>query len=156
MRTTNWILTAALLVSVSAAAQQAANSQASAQPATPDTTQTAQPLQQEAAPAQEPQSTPVASQPAAGSAQQPSAQSIAPPATVPAPTTMDQVVNLFIEREHGLIKALSNGAVVHQISVPWHWGTYTTSEQGVTGDSLNDLIVLSGDPNTSIEDKTFT
>ena len=30
------------------------------------------------------------------------------------------------------------------------------SEQGVTGDSLNDLIVLSGDPNTSIEDKTFS
>src|SRR6201987_107621 len=32
---------------------------------------------------------------------------MAPPATVPAPTTMDQVVNLFIEREHGLIKALA-------------------------------------------------
>jgi formate dehydrogenase major subunit len=46
--------------------------------------------------------------------------------------------------------------LVHQISVPWHWGTYATSEQGVTGDSLNDLIVLSGDPNTSIEDKTFS
>jgi formate dehydrogenase major subunit len=40
--------------------------------------------------------------------------------------------------------------------VPWHWGTYTTSEQGVTGDTMNDLIALSGDPNTSIEDKTFT
>jgi hypothetical protein len=26
----------------------------------------------------------------------------------------------------------------------------------VTGDSLNDLVVLSGDPNTSIEDKTFS
>jgi hypothetical protein len=26
----------------------------------------------------------------------------------------------------------------------------------VTGDSSNDLIVLSGDPNTSIEDKTFS
>ena len=49
-----------------------------------------------------------------------------------------------------------DGGLVHQISVPWHWGTYTTSEQGVTGDSLNDLIVLSGDPNTSIEDKTFS
>jgi hypothetical protein len=49
-----------------------------------------------------------------------------------------------------------DGGFVHQISVPWHWGTYTTSEQGVTGDSLNDLIVLSGDPNTSIEDKTFS
>jgi len=49
-----------------------------------------------------------------------------------------------------------DGRIVHQISVPWHWGTHTTSEQGVTGDSMNDLIALSGDPNTSIEDKTFT
>jgi formate dehydrogenase major subunit len=49
-----------------------------------------------------------------------------------------------------------DGRIVHQISVPWHWGTYTTSEQGVTGDTMNDLIALSGDPNTSIEDKTFT
>ncbi len=49
-----------------------------------------------------------------------------------------------------------DGEIVHQISVPWHWGTHTSSEQGVTGDSLNDLIVLSGDPNTSIEDKTFS
>jgi formate dehydrogenase major subunit len=46
--------------------------------------------------------------------------------------------------------------IVHQISLPWHWGTFTTSEQGVAGDSANDLIVLSGDPNTSIEDKTFS
>ncbi|HEX3684259.1 MAG TPA: hypothetical protein VHU83_17120, partial [Bryobacteraceae bacterium] len=30
------------------------------------------------------------------------------PATVLAPTTMDQVVNLFIEREHALIKMLSD------------------------------------------------
>jgi formate dehydrogenase major subunit len=48
------------------------------------------------------------------------------------------------------------GRTVHQISIPWHWGGLTTSEQGVTGDSLNDLVVLSGDPNTSIEDKTFS
>ncbi len=45
---------------------------------------------------------------------------------------------------------------VHQISMPWHWGTFKTSEQGVTGDSLNDISALSGDPNTSIEDKTFS
>jgi formate dehydrogenase major subunit len=49
-----------------------------------------------------------------------------------------------------------DGRIVHQISVPWHWGTHVTSEQGVTGDTMNDLIALSGDPNTSIEDKTFT
>jgi formate dehydrogenase major subunit len=48
------------------------------------------------------------------------------------------------------------GRPLHQISVPWHWGSFTTTEQGTTGDSLNDLVVLSGDPNTSIEDKTFS
>ena len=94
MRTWNWILTAALLASMSAAAQQAAESQPSAQTPAPDATQTAQPSQQ-AAPA-----------PAQTQASQPA--TIAPPPTVAAPTTMDQVVNLFIQREHGLIKMLSN------------------------------------------------
>jgi peptidase M48-like protein len=88
MRTSNWILTAALLASTSAIAQQAADSQPSAQPA-PDATQTSQP-----------------SEPAA-QAQAP-AVAVPLPAPVAAPTTMDQVVNLFIEREHGLIKVLSN------------------------------------------------
>jgi Peptidase family M48 len=83
MRTWKMILTAALLASMSAAAQQAADSQPSAQSAAPDATQTAQPSQQ-VAPS-------TATQPAAA----------------PAPTTMDQVVNLFIEHEHGLIKMLS-------------------------------------------------
>jgi hypothetical protein len=45
---------------------------------------------------------------------------------------------------------------VHQISMPWHWGTFTTNEQGVTGDTVNDIVVLSGDPNVSIEDKSFS
>jgi formate dehydrogenase major subunit len=45
--------------------------------------------------------------------------------------------------------------VVHTISLPWHWGFYTTNEQGTTGDSANDLVALTGDPNVSIEDKTF-
>jgi formate dehydrogenase major subunit len=74
---------------------------------------------------------------------------------------------MVISTERGEIEARANvtrrvgplrvdGGLVHQISVPWHWGSYTTSGQGVTGDSLNDLIVLSGDPNTSIEDKTFS
>jgi formate dehydrogenase major subunit len=44
---------------------------------------------------------------------------------------------------------------VHQISMPWHWGSYTTNAQGVTGDAANDLVPLSGDPNVSIEDKSF-
>ncbi|HEX8811407.1 MAG TPA: M48 family metalloprotease [Terracidiphilus sp.] len=90
MRTWKAILTAALLASMSAAAQQAADAQSSAQPPAPDATQTAQPSQ------------PSTAAPAAAQA-----GTIPPPAAAPAPTTMDQVVNLFIEREHGLIKALS-------------------------------------------------
>ncbi len=97
MRTSNWILTAALLASMSAVAQQAADSQPTAQPAAPDATQTSQPTQ--SAPA------PDAAQPA--QAQAP-ATALPLPAPAAAPTTMDQVVTLFIEREHGLIKALSN------------------------------------------------
>jgi hypothetical protein len=88
MRTWKAILTAALLASMGAAAQQAAEQQPSAQPPAPDATQTAQSSQQ---------ATPAAAQ----------AASIAPPAPSPAPTTMDQVVTLFIEHEHGLIKALA-------------------------------------------------
>src|SRR3954452_18168529 len=56
----------------------------------------------------------------------------------------------------GRIRPLTVGdRVVHQISLPWHWGTYTTNDQGVTGDSANDLVPLTGDPNVSIEDKSF-
>jgi Peptidase family M48 len=101
MRTWKAILTAALLASMSAAAQQAAEQQPSAQPPAPDATQTAQSSQQAA---------PATAQPAQTQAAQPTgaqAGAIAPPAPAPAPTTMDQVVTLFIEREHGLIKALA-------------------------------------------------
>src|ERR1700726_2463609 len=83
MRIWKAILTAALLASMSAAAQQAADSQPSAPTPAPDATQTAQP------------------QPVA-----PSTTTQAP-AALPAPTTMEEVVNLFIEREHGLIKMLA-------------------------------------------------
>ena len=48
-----------------------------------------------------------------------------------------------------------DGRTIHQISLPWHWGSFTTSSLGVTGDAANDLSPLSGDPNVSIEDKTF-
>jgi hypothetical protein len=110
MRTWKAILTAVLLASMSAAAQQAAGSQPSAQPTAPDATQTAQPSQQ-AAPAADPQTQQAQqSQPATAPAAQPAAPqavSLAPPAPAAAPTTMDQVVNLFIEREHGLIKVLA-------------------------------------------------
>jgi len=108
MRTSNWILTAALLVSIGTAAQQATDSQAPTQSPATAAAQTADPSQQ-AAPApdaQQPAAT--ASQPGQTSAQSAPVQTMAPPPALPAPTTMDQVVNLFIEREHGLIKALSN------------------------------------------------
>ena len=43
-------------------------------------------------------------------------------------------------------------ATIHQVGLPWHWGCGGP----VTGDAANDLIVLSGDPNTSIhESKAF-
>jgi len=108
MRTLNLFLTAALLASMSAAAQQAADSQPSAQPAAPDATQTAQPAPAAPDAAQPTQAAaaPDQTQPAQTQASQPAV--IPPPAVVAAPTTMDQVVNLFIEREHGLIKMLSN------------------------------------------------
>ena len=72
-------LVAALLSSMSAAAQQAATSQSAA------SATTAQPV-------------PQASAPAAPAEQ---------PAVAPAPTTMDQVVDLFIQREHALIQMLA-------------------------------------------------
>jgi formate dehydrogenase major subunit len=44
------------------------------------------------------------------------------------------------------------GRVVHQVALPWHWG-YAGVDKG---DITNDLIVLSGDPNVSIQDsKSF-
>ncbi len=87
MSISKWIFTAALLVSVSAAAQQPSDAQNSAPNATP--APTAQP---------------------SAAAQGTAAQSTAPaptPSALPQPTTMDQVVDRFIEREHGLMKALS-------------------------------------------------
>jgi hypothetical protein len=83
MRTVKTMLTAALVAalmsSMSVAAQQAANSQPAA------SATTAQPAPQASAPAT------------------PAEQ----PIVAPAPTTMDQVVDLFIQREHALIKMLA-------------------------------------------------
>src|SRR5580700_6922274 len=107
MRTWKWMFTAALLVSVSAAAQQPSESQPSAQPnaaaatssvptpAASDATSPAQTADAQAAQASQPQG------PQQGSAPAPT------PSALPQPTTMDQVVDRFIEREHGLMKALS-------------------------------------------------
>jgi formate dehydrogenase major subunit len=48
------------------------------------------------------------------------------------------------------------GRTVHQVCLPWHWGTFKTNPQGVTGDSVNDLVAISGDPNVTIhESKAF-
>ena len=48
------------------------------------------------------------------------------------------------------------GGVLHQICLPWHFGSYASTEQGVTGDAVNDLVAMSGDPNVSIhESKAF-
>jgi formate dehydrogenase major subunit len=46
-----------------------------------------------------------------------------------------------------------DGRMVHQISLPWHWG-YSEPH---SGDSTNDLGAISGEPNVSIqESKAFT
>jgi hypothetical protein len=113
MRTSKLMLTAALLIAVSAAAQQPADTQTSAQP-NATATQTAQPSApadaEQAAPATAPSTasvaTPSSTQPQAA----PQATTAPPPtpSALPQPTTMDQVVDRFIEREHGLMKALSN------------------------------------------------
>ena len=104
MRTSNWMLAAALLTGITTAAQQAA--QPAAQPAQPSQPVTAVPVQAQPAAAPADQSQAAQPEPAATpSAPAPQAPA---PAPVAAPTTMDQVVSLFIEREHGLIKMLSN------------------------------------------------
>jgi hypothetical protein len=110
MRTSIWIFNAALLAGslvATSAAQQATDSQAAdSQPSTPPSVSDVAPKAQPVLPAV---STQQSAQPDSSQASQPSASaSVAttPPATA-APTTMDQVVNLFIEREHGLIKMLA-------------------------------------------------
>ena len=92
MRTSKLIFTAALLVSVSAAAQQAADVQPAAKADATAPTQ-----------AQSTQAQPSASQAQASAGTAPAPT----PSALPAPTTMDQVVDRFIEREHGLMKALA-------------------------------------------------
>ena len=123
MRTSKWMFIAALLVSASVAAQQPSESQPLSPAANGPLPTDAQPLSVGSVPqiAGRP-ATDGSAQTAAASAAQPQApqaqasSSQAQPATAPAPTpsalpqptTMDQVVDRFIEREHGLMKALSN------------------------------------------------
>jgi formate dehydrogenase major subunit len=45
-----------------------------------------------------------------------------------------------------------DGRTVHQVAMPWHWGFAGPSK----GDTANDLLTMSGDPNVSIqESKAF-
>ena len=87
MRTMSWMLAASLTMSWGAVAQQATDSQPAAPVAAPAVTPAA---------AASPQS--------AGTA----VVTPTAPAAIAQPTTMDQVVDIFIQREHGLMKALAN------------------------------------------------
>lgn len=110
MSTSNWMLAAALLTGITTAAQEAAQPAAqSVQPSQPVTAVQVQD-QPVAAPADQSQATQPAATQSAPQSTAPAPVAAAPAAapTTPAPTTMDQVVTLFIEREHGLIKMLSN------------------------------------------------
>src|ERR1700756_3719975 len=94
MRTLNWMVLATLLLSLTAVAQNAADTQTTAQPAS---VQTPAPAQDPGQPATPP------------AAQTPTPVANAQPAAVqsgPQPTTMDQVVDRFVFREKGLIKML--------------------------------------------------
>jgi hypothetical protein len=96
------MVTAALLVSLSAAAQQAANSSSPAPAPAPNASHGSQSSQPSAA----------AAQPASAPASQPADAQSAPvaeplPVPAPAPNTMEDVVNLFIQHEHDLIKMLA-------------------------------------------------
>jgi len=98
MRTLNWMVSATLLLSLSAVAQQPADSQPTSQPATMQTTAPA------STPDAAPATTPTA-QPTQSTTPAPNAQPAPPPAGTQ-PTTMDQVVDRFVLREKGLIKML--------------------------------------------------
>jgi hypothetical protein len=100
MRTLNWMVSATLLLSLSAVAQQPADSQTTSQPATTMSAPAATPDQTTAQTAQ-PATTPQVPSPAPAANAQP-----APPQAAPQPTTMDQVVDRFVMREKGLIKML--------------------------------------------------
>jgi hypothetical protein len=109
MRTSKWMITAALLVSMSAVAQQAADQQSAQPPAqspAPAVTPTDASQQPAATAGPADGSQPAATQ--SGQAAAPALAEPTPPPVEPTPVTMDQVVNLFILREHGLIKMLSN------------------------------------------------
>jgi len=99
MRTSKWMLTAALLGSVSAAPQQPSASQTSGQPNVPEPTQSV--------PRSASSDAARAAAPSSQSETQAAIEPAPAPSAQPQPTTMDQVVDRFIEREHGLMKVLA-------------------------------------------------
>jgi hypothetical protein len=93
MRTWKWMLTAFLLITLSAMAQQAA-----------DQSSTSSPAQASAAGSQTATTPAATAQPAASQAANPASAS----AATAAPTTMDQVVDRSIAREHALMEMLKS------------------------------------------------
>jgi Peptidase family M48 len=107
MRTLNWMVTATLLLSLSAVAQNPAVAQPTSQPASVQTSAPAATPDQAQPAASQPQASPAqTSAPASSQASAPANAQPAPPQAGPQPTTMDQVVDRFVMREKGLIKML--------------------------------------------------
>jgi hypothetical protein len=104
MRTWKWMLTAFLLITLGAMAQQTTDQSSSSNAAQSSAAQSSAP---QPAPASAPTAQPAASQPANPAPVQPAAAPPAGAATAP-PTTMDQVVDRAIEREHALMEMLKN------------------------------------------------
>jgi hypothetical protein len=104
MRTWNGIVTAFLLVTLSAAAQQTAGQSSQAPANSPNAAQASQPA---STPSADAPATPAATPAHVTSQPQPSGPPAPAVMTTPTPTTMDQVVDRTIEREHALMKMLS-------------------------------------------------
>ena len=106
MRTWKWMLIAFLLMSIAAMAQQTMDQSSSPNPAQPSAQAAAtQPASSAAAQSAAPTAAPATAQQPAAQAQPAAAQ--AQPASAP-PTTMDQVVDRAIQREHALMDFLKN------------------------------------------------
>jgi hypothetical protein len=103
------MVTAILLLSLSAAAQNPADNQPTTQPATTTTTSSTTASPNPTTPTPDPAQPTAAPQTQAPQAQAPAANAQpAPPQAGPQPTTMDQVVDRFVLREKGLVKMLSS------------------------------------------------
>ncbi len=68
-------------------------------------------------------------------------------ATIISPRAAIEVRVLVTERVRPVV---ANGTTVHQIGLPYHWGV--GGDAIVTGDSVNDLLGLTLDPNVYIQD----